>query len=118
VDDRERARGWMDPREPSYGNGARRGEAKRLTPRQLELLRSIARGLRNQQIAEQLGITVGTVRVHLHTVCRKLGTTSRLEVLAWARGSAEVSGAAFCRRSTSLICHAGRNGDSTTRAPS
>jgi DNA-binding CsgD family transcriptional regulator len=49
----------------------------RLTPRQNELLRLLAAGHTNSQIARQLGISEGTVRTHLENIYQKLGVSSR-----------------------------------------
>ena len=55
-----------------------------LTPRELELVRMVAQGLRNRQIAERLQITEGTVKVHLHNIYDKLGLDGRLALLRYA----------------------------------
>jgi DNA-binding CsgD family transcriptional regulator len=49
----------------------------RLTPRQNELLRLLAAGHTNSQIARRLGISEGTVRTHLENIYEKLGVSSR-----------------------------------------
>lgn len=56
-----------------------------LTPREVEIVRMIARGLSNREIGEQLFITEGTVKTHLHTVFEKLEIKSRLQLAAYAR---------------------------------
>jgi DNA-binding NarL/FixJ family response regulator len=56
-----------------------------LTPRELEIVRLVATGLRNKQIADQLSITEGTVKIHLHTIFEKLGVSSRVELSNYAR---------------------------------
>jgi DNA-binding NarL/FixJ family response regulator len=55
-----------------------------LTPRERELVRMVAQGLRNKQIAERLQITEGTVKVHLHNIYDKLGLGGRLALLRYA----------------------------------
>ena len=52
----------------------RPGEAMEdpLTAKELEILRLLAEGCTNQQIAERLTITVGTVKFHVHNCYRKL----------------------------------------------
>jgi DNA-binding CsgD family transcriptional regulator len=55
----------------------RRHPAPRLTPRQNELLRLLAAGHTNSQIARRLGISEGTVRTHLENIYGKLGVSSR-----------------------------------------
>lgn len=51
-----------------------------LTPREIEIVRMVAQGLRNKTIAERLTIAEGTVKVHLHNVYEKLGVDGRLEL--------------------------------------
>jgi len=55
----------------------RRHPVPRLTPRQNELLRLLAAGHTNGQIARRLGISEGTVRTHLENIYEKLGVSSR-----------------------------------------
>ena len=55
-----------------------------LTPREMDLVRMVAQGLRNKQIAERLFITEGTVKVHLHNIYDKLGLDGRLALLRYA----------------------------------
>ena len=55
-----------------------------LTPRQREILRLLAAGLENKQIARQLGIGVHTVKTHVSRVLQKLGATSRTEAVVLA----------------------------------
>ena len=55
-----------------------------LTPRQLEILDSVTRGLTNDDIAKQFGITASGVKQHLSVVFAKLGAASRSEAVAIA----------------------------------
>jgi DNA-binding NarL/FixJ family response regulator len=55
-----------------------------LTDRELEVVRAVARGLSNRDIAAELWVTVQTVKFHLTAVYRKLGITSRTEAARWA----------------------------------
>jgi DNA-binding CsgD family transcriptional regulator len=55
----------------------RRHPVARLTRRQNELLRLLAAGHTNGQIARRLGISEGTVRTHLENIYEKLGVSSR-----------------------------------------
>jgi two-component system NarL family response regulator len=61
---------------------------KSLTPRELEILRLIAKGLRNREIARVLGSSEGTIRIHISNILHKLKATDRTEaaVQAIARG--------------------------------
>lgn len=56
----------------------------RLTPRQREIASLIAGGLTNDQIAERLVLTPGTVGNHVAHILRRLGARSRVEVAALA----------------------------------
>jgi DNA-binding NarL/FixJ family response regulator len=62
-----------------------RSAAAGLTVREGEILRLAARGLRNRDIAEQLHISEGTVKTHLHRIYEKLGCESRVELMLAAR---------------------------------
>jgi len=55
----------------------RRHPVPRLTPRQNDLLRLLAAGHTNTQIARRLGISEGTVRTHLENIYEQLGVSSR-----------------------------------------
>jgi len=55
-----------------------------LSPRELDVVKLAARGLTNAEIANQLFISVGTVKTHLGSVHTKLSTRNRVEVAAWA----------------------------------
>jgi len=56
-----------------------------LTARETELLRRLARGLSNQEIAVQMSITVGTTKGHLHQIFRKFAVRNRTAAVARAR---------------------------------
>jgi DNA-binding NarL/FixJ family response regulator len=62
--------------------GARRGPAGRLTPRELEVARLVARGHTNRMIGEALYISDSTVKVHVRHILDKLGARSRAELAA------------------------------------
>ena len=53
-----------------------------LTPREVEVLRHIAQGNRNKDIAERLFISEETVKVHVKHVMDKLGANDRTEAVA------------------------------------
>ena len=59
---------------------------KVLTPREIEVVRHLAAGLRNREIARRLLISEGTVKIHLHNVFGKLGLDSRLALGIYAKG--------------------------------
>jgi NarL family two-component system response regulator LiaR len=56
----------------------------KLSPRQSEVLESVARGLSNEDISKQLGISVARVREHLSALFAKMGTANRAETVATA----------------------------------
>ncbi len=57
-----------------------------LTPRQLEVLALLCEGLPNKLICRRLNIATGTVKVHISSILRELGVTSRVQaVVAAAR---------------------------------
>jgi LuxR family maltose regulon positive regulatory protein len=58
---------------------------ERLSERELEVLRLMARGASNQAIADQLVITVGTVKSHINHILGKLEARNRTEAVARAR---------------------------------
>lgn len=55
----------------------------RLTPRELEILPLIARGEQNKTIADRLGLSVHTVKLHSHNIFSKLGVTNRTGAANW-----------------------------------
>ncbi len=59
-------------------------EALRLTPRQMEVLRLVAQGLGNEQVAERLGLSQYTVKNHVHNILERLGVGDRTEAVAYA----------------------------------
>jgi DNA-binding NarL/FixJ family response regulator len=54
-----------------------------LTARELEIVRHVAAGLRNKDVAAALGISEGTVKIHLHRAYEKLGVDGRVELVLW-----------------------------------
>jgi DNA-binding NarL/FixJ family response regulator len=56
-----------------------------LTPRESEIVKMVAQGLRNKAIAERLSISEGTVKVHLHNIFQKCGLDGRLELALYAQ---------------------------------
>ena len=56
-----------------------------LTPRELDVTRMVASGLRNKEIANRLQITEGTVKFHLHSIYEKLRIDGRYALMSYAR---------------------------------
>jgi len=67
---------------------AQREEAKKiaevLSKRETEIVKMVAAGLRNKEIAVKLAIGEGTVKTHLHTIYEKLGVHGRVELTMYA----------------------------------
>ncbi len=68
------AAGYLTPR-----------SAPRLTPREREIVKLVCCGMKNKQIAENLQITAGTVKVHLMHVFEKTGVKDRFELAIHGR---------------------------------
>ena len=62
-------------------------EGDDLSPRENEVLKLVADGLVNKEIAMELGISVQTVRVHVKHIYEKLHIRSRVEAANWYRES-------------------------------
>ena len=71
-------------REPSVGQS----RTLPLSPRELEILRFLARGFRSKEIADALGIGCGTVNTHVRHIYDKLHVRSRAEAVARLRPGA------------------------------
>ena len=56
-------------------------EMEKLTKRELEILTLLAKGYLYKEIGDQLGITLSTVRAHLHTIYEKLHVQSRTQAV-------------------------------------
>jgi DNA-binding NarL/FixJ family response regulator len=56
-----------------------------LTPREIEIVGMVARGLRNKEVGERLTISEGTVKIHLHNIYRKLELENRVELILYAQ---------------------------------
>jgi DNA-binding NarL/FixJ family response regulator len=85
---------WLSPRAAEVVLGRMRRErpepappgeeSHNLSPRELEVLRLIARGLENPSIADALGISQHTVRKHVSSILSKLGLPSRVQAAVYA----------------------------------
>ncbi len=60
-------------------------QTPRLTPREREIVRCLCRGMRNKEIAKELSITPGTVKVHLMHIFEKTGVKDRFELAVHGR---------------------------------
>jgi RNA polymerase sigma factor (sigma-70 family) len=57
-----------------------------LSPRESEILRLLAKGLLYKEISDQINITTGTVRQHIHRIYEKLHVQNRTEAINRAFG--------------------------------
>ncbi|HEU4499968.1 MAG TPA: response regulator transcription factor [Sphingomicrobium sp.] len=73
---------WIDPElaKRSRKLAASSPVSLQLAPRERQLIAFVRRGLRNREIAEQLGVTEGTVKAYLHAIFEKLGVSNRTEL--------------------------------------
>jgi len=66
------------------GGGGRDALTEPLTQRELDVVRRVARGRTNEEVAADLYVTLSTVKTHLGNVQRKLAARNRVEIAAWA----------------------------------
>jgi two-component system nitrate/nitrite response regulator NarL len=73
---------WVDPEiaERTRHAQARAASAPPLTRRERELVELVRQGLRNRDIATELGVTEGTVKVYLHAIFDKFRVENRTEL--------------------------------------
>lgn len=75
---------WVDPelsvRAEELAQALSERPRIQLAPRERQLIGFVRQGLRNREIASELGVTEGTVKVYLHGVFEKLGVSSRTEL--------------------------------------
>jgi two-component system nitrate/nitrite response regulator NarP len=73
---------WVDPEiaERTRHAQERAASAPPLTRRERELIELVRQGLRNRDIAAELGVTEGTVKVYLHAIFDKLHVENRTEL--------------------------------------
>jgi DNA-binding CsgD family transcriptional regulator len=69
-------------RTPRAERVAARAEAWGLTPRQQQVLLAVVDGLSNQQIADDLGIALSTVEIHVSAILKRSGCGSRAALAA------------------------------------
>jgi len=87
--------GRLPATEPAWTDPARQGAVKHrnsippglptpLTPREHEIVKLIARGLSNREIADELVISPATAARHVANILAKLGYSSRTQIASWA----------------------------------
>lgn len=67
-------------------------ETELLTPRELDVVRHVAQGLSNNEIAAALRVSVSSVKAYLASVQAKVGARNRVEIVAWAFRAHVVAG--------------------------
>jgi DNA-binding NarL/FixJ family response regulator len=65
--------------------GVHKGEQNGLTLKEVQILRLIAEGASNKEIAEKLSIATNTAKTHVYNIFRKINLTNRLQAALWAR---------------------------------
>jgi DNA-binding NarL/FixJ family response regulator len=81
-----RGEGYFSPPVAAKVAAWARGERPAgLTEREVEVLRLVAEGLSNKEIARILSITVRTVDFHISNILKKLDVTSRVEAAVWVK---------------------------------
>lgn len=66
------------------GTGSEEAEGD-LTPREREVVMAVAAGKSNKRVASELGVSISTVKQHLHKAFAKLGVTNRVQLSLMAR---------------------------------
>ncbi|SDB84881.1 response regulator [Paraburkholderia lycopersici] len=72
------------PAQPASAPGAARASAETLTARERDIVRELARGASNKEIARALDLAESTVKIHVRNILRKLNLTSRVQVAIYA----------------------------------
>jgi DNA-binding NarL/FixJ family response regulator len=63
------------------GLGSTKGQSEHLTDRELDVIRAVAKGLSNKQIAHEIFVSESTVKFHLQNASRKLNAHRRAEIV-------------------------------------
>jgi DNA-binding NarL/FixJ family response regulator len=64
---------------------------EQLSDRELDVVRHLAKGLGNKEIAKSLFISESTVKFHVHNICKKFGCTKRTQVVHFATSAGLLS---------------------------
>jgi len=75
-----KSRAVTESHAPAQGSGV-------LSPRENAIAELVSSGMRNREIGDQLGITEGSVKVHLHKIFAKLGVKTRTEMASCMKKS-------------------------------
>jgi NarL family two-component system response regulator LiaR len=66
------------------GAGDWPGRSTGLSPREAEIIALIAQGLRNQEIADRVYLSINSIKTYVRSAYRKIGVTSRSQAVIWA----------------------------------
>jgi len=84
---------WLPPPlQAAVVSGLREPERPAITSRERDIVRQVALGLRNAEVAQQLFISEETVKKHLNTIFQKLGLRDRVQLTLYAIQTGIVSG--------------------------
>jgi DNA-binding NarL/FixJ family response regulator len=72
--------------------------SKVLSPREHDIALLVARGLSNKEVARELGLREGTVKINLHRIFQKLGTNNRYSLIVQARWAGDSGAIPIQRR--------------------
>ncbi|MDQ3705975.1 MAG: LuxR C-terminal-related transcriptional regulator [Chloroflexota bacterium] len=70
---------------PLSGSSQNRALVEPLSEREIEVLQLVALGLKNEEVAERLIVSLGTVKTHINNIYGKLGVRNRVEAVTLAR---------------------------------
>lgn len=85
-------RRFLDPELAAWMNDLHgRGELESLTPRQVQIIRLVAEGLPDGEIAASLSLSVDTVRAHVKRAMARLGASTRSQAVAEAMRRSYIS---------------------------
>jgi len=77
---------WLENSIAGSASGlVNRKNSPRLTPREMDIVNLVCKGMKNKEIANDLAITSGTVKVHLMHIFEKTGVKDRFELAVQAR---------------------------------
>ncbi|HUK40570.1 MAG TPA: response regulator transcription factor [Candidatus Acidoferrales bacterium] len=83
---------WLEKQSVSHalekllqGEAGKIEAAQVLTPREIEVVKHVAIGLHNMEVAKRLFISEGTVKMHLHNIYEKLHVDSRIKLSRYAQ---------------------------------
>jgi len=75
---------WIPPEIRAELTTHLRSPGSQLSNRETQIIRCVAAGLRNAEVAEQLSISESTVKTHLNSIFQKLGIRDRVELALYA----------------------------------